>query len=144
MHRPLDQSKESNWRFLAIDLKFFLKGEIRMDRDFEELWKLNMEIGLAETAGSKDYFDQKLASAFVLRRANPSRDAVNRADFLEGVKRSSQRTTEIESITRFGKERALVTCIVTMDGKKYHNIRLFVRHLGRDWRLLGWANEPLT
>lgn len=79
-----------------------------MDRDFEELWKLNMEIGLAETAGSKDYFDQKLASTFVLRRANPSRDAVNRADFLEGVKRSSQRTTEIESITRFGKERALV------------------------------------
>ncbi len=115
-----------------------------MDRDFEELWKLNMEIGLAETAGSKDYFEQKLAPAFVLRRANPSRDTVNRSEYMEGVKRSSQRATEIESITLFGKERALVTCIVTMDGKKYHNILIFFRQLGRDWRLLGWANEPLT
>ena len=41
----------------------------------------------------------------------------------------------------------MVTCIVTVaDGderKRFHNVRLFVRSGEGEWRLLGWANEPM-
>jgi len=49
-------------------------------------------------------------------------------------------TKIIEPIEIYGN-RAIVKCIVKLDGKEYHNIRLFVRHEGV-WKLLGWANEP--
>jgi hypothetical protein len=59
-------------------------------------------------------------------------------------KPSDRRHTEIVSIDVFGN-RAVVTCVVSQQSaggiRRYHNIRLFVRHDG-DWRLLGWANEP--
>jgi hypothetical protein len=38
--------------------------------------------------------------------------------------------------------RAIVACVVTQGGKRFHNIRLFVR-MGTDWKLLGWANEEM-
>ena len=112
-----------------------------MNNDFEYLWKLNIEIGLAESGGQKGFFEKNLAPAFAIRRGNPAREAVDRKAFVDGVKGSSRRDTEIESISFFGKERAIVTCVVTMDGNRYHNIRLWVRQPRQDWKLIGWANE---
>ena len=68
----------------------------------------------------------------------------NREEFLEKVKRSDPRETEVESIAFYGN-RAVVSCIVTLKSasgdKRFHNLRLFVYH-ERKWKLLGWANEP--
>ena len=38
--------------------------------------------------------------------------------------------------------RAVVKCVITQDGKNYHNIRLFVR-IDAKWKLLAWANEQV-
>ena len=38
--------------------------------------------------------------------------------------------------------RAIVECIVTVGARDIHNLRLFVRRDGQ-WKLLGWANEPV-
>ena len=115
-----------------------------MDKDFKYLWELNVEIGQAESVGHKDFLDKNLAPTLAFMRANQARDAVDRTTFLNGVQKSARRETEIESISLFGKERAIVTCIVTMEGKRYHNVRLFVRQPGQNWKLLGWANEPMV
>jgi hypothetical protein len=44
-----------------------------------------------------------------------------------------------------GRFRALVTCIVETKGKRYHNLRVFVRDdpTQQLWKLLGWANEEI-
>lgn len=54
-------------------------------------------------------------------------------------KKDTRITKIIEPIEIYGN-RAIVKCIVKLDGKEYHNIRLFVCRNG-DWKLLGWANE---
>jgi hypothetical protein len=38
-------------------------------------------------------------------------------------------------------DRAVVACVVTQNGRDFHNLRLFVRR-GGEWKLLGWANQP--
>ena len=43
---------------------------------------------------------------------------------------------------RFLVERGHEVTVVTMGGRDFHNIRLFVRRDGK-WKLLGWANEAV-
>lgn len=116
-----------------------------MSSDFEALTQLNLQIGIAEAEGDKESLDQILAPVLAFRRANGT--CVDRATFLDGISASASRETAIESITLLGADRALVTCLVSMSindtPKRFHNVRLFVRSSDREWKLLGWANEPV-
>jgi hypothetical protein len=102
-----------------------------------ELSKLNEEIGDAESRGDKAWLNKVLAWEFAFRRV--SGKLVNRKDYLEEVKVSSKRTTTVDKVEAFGK-LAIVHCIVEQDGKRYRNIRLFIRQDG-EWLLMAWANE---
>ena len=117
-----------------------------MQDDRMTLEEINITIGKMEHQGDRDawyWLDSILAPQLAFRRANGSLD--NRCEFLTKVKPSEPRETEIVSIDLHG-DRAIVECIVTVkftDGdKKFHNLRLFVRH-GGQWNLLGWANEQV-
>jgi hypothetical protein len=112
---------------------------------------LNIEIARREAQTDVAWFGDLLAPAFVMRRANPDRDSVGREAFLEALSHASpkKRETRIESVVFVGEERAIVTCIVTMDGQLYHNLRLFVSNLldGGEhgpWQLMAWVNEPMA
>jgi hypothetical protein len=112
-----------------------------MTDDMAVLTELNVEIGRRETRGDPDWFE-KLATKLAFQRANDARTIVDAGEFLNAVKPGPDRDTEIESIQIYG-DRALVSCVVTMrpDDKRFHNLRLFVRR-EKEWKLLGWANEP--
>lgn len=115
-----------------------------MSGDVETLRSINIEIGNAETKGDAAQADRYLAPKLAFRRAD-GKTFDGRAEFLSKVAASPERETEIETVSVYGN-RAIVTCIVTLKTdlgeKKFHNIRLFVRHESK-WRLLGWANEPM-
>lgn len=108
------------------------------------LRKLNIEITSAEDKGDIKKLESVLASQIGFRRANGI--VIGKEQFLKDVKPRDATKTEIESIQFFGKNRALVTCIVKMkidkQDAKFHNVRLFIRE-GSEWKLLGWANERL-
>jgi len=120
------------------------KGEFLMQKDIEVLAQLNVQIGEAESKGDRNWLDGVIAPKLAFRRADGT-TIDDRADFLKKVARGDPRETTVESIDLNG-DRASVTCIVTVKSaggnKRYHNLRLFVRHEGK-WKLLGWANEPL-
>ena len=118
-----------------------------MQDDIQALEKLNIRIGNEESKGD-DQSHSWLAGVIAPKLAFDRADRTtidNREEFLTKVKPSDPRETEIESIDLHGN-RAVVRCIVTLKlvggDKKFHNIRLFVRH-EEQWKLLGWANEPL-
>jgi hypothetical protein len=110
---------------------------------FDVLTELNLEIGVAESMGDKQFLGNVLAPVLAFRRAIG--ECVGRDAFLGAVKSGARRETEIESISLLGHDRAVVTCIVSMGDanqeKRFHNVRLFVL-MDREWKLLGWANEP--
>lgn len=111
-----------------------------MDDDRYELEQLQLEIGRREKAGDRDGLDRNLAPALAFLRADGS--VVDRDGYLATVQQSPARPTEVTSVQLYGN-RAVVECIVTRDGERFHNLRLFIRHEGR-WKLLGWANEPAS
>jgi hypothetical protein len=122
-----------------------------MTMTWEQIAALNVEMGEREFARDRDYFEKLLGSAFAMQRANPDRTIVDRATFLADLVKSSPkpRTTQIDSISVVGQDRLVVTCIVTMDARRYHNLRIFVRsrkprESDPEWLLLAWVNEPLT
>lgn len=113
-----------------------------METDIEELAKINVRIGLAESEGQSDYIKGILAPDFAMRRAGGL--TLGRDEFLKTIEKSSPRHTKVSSVSLLGSHRAAVSCIVTMEGVEYDNFRLFVRETaGQPWRLLAWANEPL-
>lgn len=113
-----------------------------MANDNEDLIEINLKINAAENAGDVEFLARVLAPALAFMRADGKTvDDANR--FLQKMPgRQSPRREElnVEAIEVMGN-RAIVKCIVTQAGKRYHNIRLFVR-LNGEWKLLGWANEP--
>jgi hypothetical protein len=116
-----------------------------MKTDIDELTELNIRIGQEESAGKREYFEEKvLAAAFAMRRGLTG-GVVDRAAFLDAVKPSPPRSTRILSVSLLGTNRATVNCIVTQEGKQYENFRLFVRESPeKPWKLLAWANEPMA
>jgi hypothetical protein len=113
--------------------------------DKQLLEKLNNEMGNAESEGDLKWLTDIIAPEFAFRRASGKIDGG--VDFLKAVKASGPRKTDIESVDVYGK-RAIIKCIVTIGDSKFHNIRLFVwidgqEGQGGQWKLLGWANEPL-
>jgi hypothetical protein len=111
---------------------------------FDALTKLNLQIGDAESVGDKKSLEKLLAPVLAFRRANGN--CVDKQGFLDNMTKGVPRETTIESIHLVGRNRAIVACVVSMgegDQQKFsHNIRLFVR-VEDDWKLLGWANEPV-
>jgi hypothetical protein len=111
-----------------------------MASDIELLKAQNIRIGDAESCGDQEWLASILAPELAFLRADGETfDDARR--FLQKVAKSSPRSTDIESI-EIVRNRAIAKCVVTQDGHKYHNLRLFVRHGGK-WLLLAWANERL-
>ena len=122
-------------------------GRAGVEDDLERLRTLNVAVGEAESRGDKAYFQALLAPAFAMRRSDGA-SSTDRASFIANVKPSAQRSTEIESIALLPRDRAIVTCVVTVrapDGaKRFHNARMFTRTSSdQPWLLLAWANEPM-
>lgn len=117
-----------------------------MSSDHDELLRLNIAIGGAEARGDAAFFEKLLASAFAMRRADGKRTD-DRERFIASVSMSADRPTDVHSIMFFERNRALVSCTVTMETPEgttqFHNLRLFIRKTPRSaWKLLAWANEP--
>jgi hypothetical protein len=118
-----------------------------MENDIEKLTQLNKQIGERESAGdaaAHAWFEGLLASRLAFRRAD-LKTVDDRTEFISKVAPSDPRETLVESVDVNGNA-AFVKCIVTVRSpggeKSYRNLRLFVRD-GTDWKLLGWANEPV-
>ena len=113
-----------------------------MTSDRETLHVLNVAINDAENTGNKDFLASILAPELAFSRASGVVDDAGR--FLQKVATKSQPgelSPKSIKVKPFGN-RAIVTCEITQGGKKYHNIRLFVR-IDANWKLLGWANEQV-
>ena len=111
--------------------------------DFETLTRINEEINTAEDAGVASELDKALGS-FAFRRASGA--VVDRGAYLASAAKSGPRELTIRSISLLGRDRALVTCVISMPVNgvqaSFDNVRLFVRDHD-EWKLLGWANERI-
>ena len=119
-----------------------------MESDIEVLTRINRKIGESETVGdaaAHDWFERHLAPALAFRRAD-LKTFDDRAAFIGKVAPGDRRDTDVETVDIIG-DAAFVKCVVTVHAsagdKSYRNLRLFVRDTAREWKLLGWANEPL-
>ena len=119
---------------------------------WEEIAALNSEIGEREFRKDIAYFNGLLAPAFAMQRANPERTIVDRGRFLHELETADPkaRVTQVDSMSLFGQERLIVTCVVMMEKRRYHNVRVFVANRNPNasnadhkWLLLAWLNEPL-
>lgn len=118
-----------------------------MQNDIQVLEQMNIRIGIEESKGDDDSFrflDSVIAPKFAFSRAD-GKTIDGRDEFLKKIALGDPRETEVQSIELLGN-RAFVTCIVTVHSangnKSFHNVRLFVRLEGQ-WKVLGWANEPM-
>ena len=124
------------------------------DEDQRILRQINLDIGRYEQEGDWKALRDCLAiqefrtggegPLLAFRRASGA--CVDARAFLDAVSKSAERTTEITSITAEGDQIAIVRSLVEMGGKKYFNLRVFVRGdtRGADWKLLSWANQLLS
>jgi hypothetical protein len=111
------------------------------DETENDLRRINEELAIEENAGRRAFFDDRLAPGFVLRRANG--EINSREFFLASLKPGGERVCDPKSIviTPIGRNRALVTCVITIQAQANHNARLFVKSAEGRWQLLAWANE---
>src|SRR4051794_38083643 len=100
--------------------------------DIDALYTLNLEIGAKEDGGDKEWFKKRIAPAFGFQRANEKREVVDGVAYIGDLQESGPRNTKVESIHLYGN-RAVVTCVVSMGVKNYHNVRLFIRR-APDWQ----------
>ena len=119
-----------------------------MENDIDVLTKLNLQIGETETSGdaaARAWFERTLAPTLAFRRAD-LKTFDDRSAFISKVAPSDRRDTVVQSVDVLG-DAAFVKCVVTVRSaagdRSYRNVRLFVRDTAREWKLLGWANEPL-
>lgn len=113
------------------------------DDDRLALTLVNVTINEAEIRGDSARLAAVLAPRLAFQRADPAKSVDDRDDYLGKVleKKGDRTIRVLEPIQVFG-DRAVVQCVVTQNGRDYHNLRLFVKRDG-EWKLLGWANEPL-
>ena len=124
------------------------------ETDKQFLTKLNIDIGTYEQDGNWQALRDCVAvqqlrtggEAPILAFRRVTGACVDARAYLDAVSKSAARKTEVTSITQEGEHIATVRCIVEMDGKRYLNVRLFVREdpQSTDWKLLAWANELIT
>ena len=116
--------------------------------DEKALRDINLRIPPAEDSGDKAFFENLLGAGFGFRR--PSGEILDKQGFL-GIIGKGERECHPHSIRIFpiGAHRALVTCVLRSrpkDGepwKEFDNARLFAKNAKGEWKLVGWANEPL-
>jgi Domain of unknown function (DUF4440) len=119
-----------------------MTGEADIVRELEHI---NAEILAAENAGDAAYFRSRLAPAFAMRRATGK--VVDAGTFVADLTPGGERAMVRDStIPLFVDDcRAVLALQVEMpvDGEmtRFHNLRVFVRQPGGDWKLLSWANE---
>jgi hypothetical protein len=103
-----------------------------------DLLDINEKIGDAESNGNRNWLDQHIAPILAFQRAD-GQTFDDREQFLSKVAARPPSKTTIQSVDVMGN-RAVVKCIVELNGNRYHNLRMFVKH--KDvWKILGWANE---
>jgi Putative lumazine-binding len=112
-----------------------------MEKDAEALAKLNSEINDAENRGDRAWLQGVLAPRFALHRADPQQTVDDQVAFIQKAQPGGDRQIEIIQPIDVYNNRAVVKCVVTTGGKRFHNLRLFVRR-DDQWKLLAWANEP--
>ncbi len=76
-----------------------------MPSDYELLRTLNLEIGDGEAHGDAEFFEDLLAPAFAMRRADGKRTD-DRGRFITSLAESADRSTEVNAITLFEANRA--------------------------------------
>jgi len=114
-----------------------------MDDDIRELTELNTRIGDAENLGDREWLATILAPRLAFQRADQARTVDDHVAFLQKVARGGTRITRvIEPIMLYG-QRAIIRCVVKVGDQEFDNLRLLVKRDG-GWRLLAWANEPVT
>jgi hypothetical protein len=109
----------------------------------KELLALNEEICNLENdpnEANKKRLSEIIASSLAFQKRNG--DIVDRSGFLEASNPGDRRIKPESFSVNADGNRAVVSCVVTMNGQDTHNIRLFVKKEG-NWKLLGWANEPV-
>lgn len=112
------------------------------EKDQKELRELNEKISDAENRGDREWLAAVLAPRLAFQRADDQKTVDDQDSFLQKIAPGGTRVTNIvEPIQLYG-DRAIVQCVVSVGDKDFHNLRLFVRRDGQ-WKLLGWANEPI-
>lgn len=113
-----------------------------MGDDDRVLRELNVQISEAENRGDRKWLEAVLAPKLAFQRADKDQTVEDHVTYLQKVTTGGTRVTlTVEAIEVYGN-LAVVRCIVAVSKDRFHNIRLFVRRQG-EWKLLGWANEPL-
>jgi hypothetical protein len=113
-----------------------------MPTDEDALQALNLEINRAENEGDRNFLAGLLAPELAFLRAD-GKTVDDAGRFLQKVaKKPAPGVWAVETVEVLGN-RSIVKGIVTQGGKRFHNIRLFVRMDG-NWKLLGWANEEMV
>lgn len=103
---------------------------------------LNIGIGDAENRGDATWLAAILMPRMTFQRADPARTIDDREAFLSKVRAGGTRITDVLKPIQIFGDRAIVRCIVTIEGKRFDNLRLFVKRDGR-WLLLAWANQAI-
>jgi hypothetical protein len=129
-----------------VDRERSAELEDKMTSDWQVLESINVEIGNAEAAGGRVFFEDLLAPSFAFRRATGA--IVDREQYIEAIAAGSARTTKVLAITFAGRARAVVSSVVTMEvggtSQDYDNLRMFIQCNDGSWKLLAWANEPIS
>jgi hypothetical protein len=117
---------------------------VPMASDDGDLRALNLAINKAENSGDRNYLAGVLAPELAFMRAD-GKTIDDAGRFLQKVaKKPEPGELEIDTlVVEVLGSRAIVKCVVAQGGKRYHNVRLFVRLEGQ-WKLLGWANEVIA
>lgn len=115
-----------------------------MASDDEDLRALNFAINEAENSGDRNYLAGVLAPELAFMRGD-GKTVDDAGRFLQKVaKKPEPGKLEIDKVeVEVLGSRAIVKCLVAQGGKRYHNVRLFVRLEGQ-WKLLGWGNEVIA
>jgi hypothetical protein len=110
--------------------------------DAQALRDLNHQISDAEDRGDATWLSDVLAPRLAFQRADCNRTVDDQVAFLQRVAVSGPRTTRIVEPVQVHGDRAVVECLVTVDNRTFHNLRVFVRR-DKKWKLLAWANEAV-
>lgn len=112
----------------------------------KHLEEINMRIVEEENRAGEEgniYLSQVIAPKLAFLRADKSFD--DREEYLKKI--LNERSTSDRHLERFEEvqvfgSRAVVTCVVKMNSKFFHNIRVFAVING-EWKLFAWANEEM-
>ena len=107
--------------------------------DEKILEQINRDLIDAENRGDHAWIAEHLAPTFAFQ--NAKKEVVDGLRFVQGLEPNGSRTIDREWPIQVIGDRAIVRAVIEKEGKKYDNLRLWVKREGA-WKLLAWANEP--